>query len=68
MAEGKIDTIKYLVQRNNGFRDSVRVALDPDSLYPDITDVVSLAEDITRGAERLFRKIDRQRKELEERL
>ena len=66
VAEGKTDTIKYLVQRNNGFRDSVRAALDPDSLYPATNDVVSMAEDMTRDAERLSRKLDRQREELEE--
>ena len=65
-AESKTDATIYLDQRNKDLKESVRTALDPHSLYPGNTDVISIAKDTTRDIRRVSKKIDRQRKKLEE--
>lgn len=68
-AGAKDSTIRWLDQRISGnarLVEDIRLALDPQKLYPNDTDVITIAEDATRDIRRVSKKIDRQRKELEE--
>ena len=63
-AESKTNTIIYLDRRNKDLKESSRTALDPHSLYPDNTDVVSIAKNTMRDVRRVSQDIDRQQKML----
>ena len=68
-ARAKSNTIEWLDQRiygNARLVEDIRLALDPHKLYPNDTDIITIAEDATRDIRRVSKKIDRQRKELEE--
>ena len=68
-ARAKSNTITYLdqrIDRNARLVEDIRLALDPQKLYPNDTDIITIAEDVTRDIRRVSKKIDRQRKELEE--
>ena len=68
-ARAKDSTIMWLDQRiarNARLVEDIRLALDPQKLYPNDTDIITIAEDATRDIRRVSKKIDRQRKELED--
>ena len=63
------NTITWLdqrIDRNARLVEDIRLALDPQKLYPNDTDIITIAKDATRDIRRVSKKIDRQRKELEE--
>lgn len=64
-AESKTNTIIYLDRRNKDLKESTCTTLDPHSLYPDSTDVVSIAKDTMRDVRRVSQGNDRQQKRLQ---
>ncbi|KAF6238628.1 hypothetical protein HO173_003134 [Letharia columbiana] len=63
---GKSDTIVTLDQRSSRLMGNLRATLDPQGLYPSRTDVVAMANDLTLDFNRVSRKLERKKEELQE--
>ena len=64
-SQDRANTITNLDRRNNSLVENLRTALDPDSLYPSLQDVLVLANDLAQGFRRASKEVERQEKELE---